>query len=582
MGAAGSIDSPLKLGYCTAEQIGELIASIGPEYEQYSQMSIKAGVDGEVIEEFDCEGFETFLKKDFGIENTVHRKKMVAQFRKRKDADLRKLSRVAPASIVPVEDAERSALDMGGLDGYVQTEISLSNVLLAKLDFLGDSFDSEGMNNTSRASLRGTSHRITYNKLLGPEDVVLSNITFGPACSRTMRAFQRAGPRQLIHFNPQRVRAAIVTCGGLCPGLNNVIRDIYHSLTQLYGCEHVMGIRGGYAGFYDASLEPLRLTDELVAGIHHQGGTLLGSSRGGFDLEKIMGFLERNGVNQLYVIGGDGTHRGAHRVAMECLARGLNVAVAGVPKTIDNDIGLLDRTFGFKTSIEAAQAAIQSAKVEATCNLPRGVGIVKLMGRSSGFLAAHAALASGEVDLCLVPEVPIVLDGPKGLLPHLKKRIQEQGHAVVVVAEGAGEEVLGASAETDASGNKKLPKIGEWIKEQIDRFFREEGMPATIKYIDPSYMIRSVPANAADSLYCSVLGQNAVHGAMAGYTAFTVGLINNRVAYIPIPMLTAVSPRVMDPCGRTWERVLAETRQPNTVDPEKAKLLINRSNKTVI
>jgi len=239
-----------------------------------------------------------------------------------------------------------------------------------------------------------------------------------------------------------------------------------------------------------------------------------------------------------------------------------------VPKTIDNDIGLLDRTFGFKTSIEAAQAAIQSAKVEATCNLPRGVGIVKLMGRSSGFLAAHAALASGEVDLCLVPEVPIVLDGPKGLLPHLKKRIQEQGHAVVVVAEGAGEEVLGASAETDASGNKKLPKIGEWIKEQIDRFFREEGMPATIKYIDPSYMIRSVPANAADSLYCSVLGQNAVHGAMAGYTAFSVGLVNNRMVWIPMPILTDNSPRVMAPHGRTWERVLSATHQPNTVPPD--------------
>uniref|UniRef100_A0A7S3XU18 Rhodanese domain-containing protein n=1 Tax=Heterosigma akashiwo TaxID=2829 RepID=A0A7S3XU18_HETAK len=568
MGAAGSIDSPLKLGYCTAEQIGELIASIGPEYEQYSQMSIKAGVDGEVIEEFDCEGFETFLKKDFGIENTVHRKKMVAQFRKRKDADLRKLSRVAPASIVPVEDAERSALDMGGLDGYVQTEISLSNVLLAKLDFLGDSFDSEGMNNTSRASLRGTSHRITYNKLLGPEDVVLSNITFGPACSRTMRAFQRAGPRQLIHFNPQRVRAAIVTCGGLCPGLNNVIREITLALRNLYGCTEVYGIRGGYNGFFDSTLQPIELTPEVVDNIHLKGGTILGSARGGFDLEKILQFLEQTGVNQLYVCGGDGTHRGAHKIATECLRRNLNVAVAGVPKTIDNDIGLIDRSFGFQTAVEAAQAAIQAAKVEAQCNIPRGIGIVKLMGRSSGFIASHAALASADVDLCLVPEVPLVPDGPQGFLPHLRRRVMEKGHAVVVLAEGAGEDVLGQSAEVDAGGNRKLPAVGDWVKKQIETYFSGQGMPATVKYIDPSYMIRSVPANSTDSLYCTLLSQNAVHGAMAGYTAFSVGLVNNRMVWIPMPILTDNSPRVMAPHGRTWERVLSATHQPNTVPPD--------------
>jgi len=273
-------------------------------------------------------------------------------------------------------------------------------------------------------------------------------------------------------------------------------------------------------------------------------------------------------VNQLYVCGGDGTHRGAHKIATECLRRNLNVAVAGVPKTIDNDIGLIDRSFGFQTAVEAAQAAIQAAKVEAQCNIPRGIGIVKLMGRSSGFIASHAALASADVDLCLVPEVPLVPDGPQGFLPHLRRRVMEKGHAVVVLAEGAGEDVLGQSAEVDAGGNRKLPAVGDWVKKQIETYFSGQGMPATVKYIDPSYMIRSVPANSTDSLYCSLLSQNAVHGAMAGYTAFSVGLVNNRMVWIPMPILTDNSPRVMAPHGRTWERVLSATHQPNTVPPD--------------
>ena len=238
--------------------------------------------------------------------------------------------------------------------------------------------------------------------------------------------------------------------------------------------------------------------------------------------------------------------------------------MVGIPKTIDNDVDLIDRSFGFQTSVEAAQAAIRSAKTEAICNLPNGIGVVKLMGRSAGFIAVHATLASGDVDLCLVPEVPIVLEGERGCLPHLVQRVQQKGHAVVVVAEGAGEELLGQNEEKDASGNKKLPAIGEFLKEKIVTFFKSQGLPSTVKYIDPSYMVRSVPANAADSIYCSLLAQNAVHGAMAGFTQFTVGLCNNRLVYLPIPLVVATSPRVMDPVGRTWERVLSVTRQPNT------------------
>jgi len=310
-----------------------------------------------------------------------------------------------------------------------------------------------------------------------------------------------------------------------------------------------------------------------VEDIHHEGGTILGSSRGGFDIDKICEFISSKKIKQLYVIGGDGTHRGAFKIHETCMERGLHVAVAGIPKTIDNDVACLDRSFGFITSVEAAQAAIRAAKVEASCNLPNGIGIVKLMGRSSGYIAAHATLGSGDVDLCLVPEVPIVLDGPTGCLPHLWNRVKSKGHAVVVVAEGAGEELLGKSTETDASGNKKLPQIGEYMKKVINEYFKDHGEGATVKYIDPSYMIRSVPANATDTLYCMQLGQNAVHGTMAGYTGFSVGLCNNKMCFLPIPELVATSPRQMDPKGRTWERILAVTRQPNSRELSRRSLL---------
>jgi 6-phosphofructokinase 1 len=413
----------------------------------------------------------------------------------------------------------------------------------------------------------------TYNKIMGDTDVILGDIRRNASQDAVSRAYVRAGPRKTLFFDPSNVKAAIVTCGGLCPGLNNVIRDITLSLWNLYGVRDIYGIRMGFEGFYnwtsmDQKEAPIMLTPRVVENIHHSGGTILGANRGGFDLEKILAFLTSRGVNQLYVIGGDGTHRAANKIADECRARNLPIAVAGVPKTIDNDVDLLDRSFGFNTAVEEAQRAIRSAKTEAKC-VPNGIGIVKLMGRSAGFIAAHATLSSGDVNLCLLPEVPIELHGPRSCLDHLEHVVEEKGHGVVVVAEGAGEELLGESTIVDAGGNKKLPPIGEFMKHQILEHFKRQGKECTVKYIDPSYMIRSVPANAADSLYCMILAQNAVHGAMAGYTGFTVGLSANRVVYFPITAITQNSPRCMDPHGRTWERVLCLTRQPNTVPDTK-------------
>ena len=289
----------------------------------------------------------------------------------------------------------------------------------------------------------------------------------------------------------------------------------------------------------------------MISGIQHLGGTILGSARGGFDLEQMFGFCERYKINQLYVVGGDGTHRAANKFGLEALARRANIAVAGIPKTIDNDLDLVDRTFGFNSAVMAAQDAIRSASVEARCNKPNGIGIVKLMGRHAGFIAAHATLASGEVDLCLVPEVPIELEGPYGVLPHIERVLKAKGKAVIVLAEGAGEDLVGAAAGVVAGGNKKLPEIGPFFTDAVNKHFKAKDITVNVKYIDPSYMIRSVPANASDSLFCMLLAQNAVHGAMAGYTCFTTGLCCNRTVYLPIPALVENSPRMMArPAGR--------------------------------
>ena len=301
--------------------------------------------------------------------------------------------------------------------------------------------------------------------------------------------------------------------------------------------------------------------------MHQRGGTCIGSSRGGFDEAVILDWLKTNGVSMLFVIGGDGTHRAALKLHLAAQAQQLNLAVVGVPKTIDNDIAHIDRSFGFNTAVEEACRAIRAAKVEASC-APNGIGIVKLMGRSAGFIAAHASLSSGDVDLCLIPEVPIVIEGADSVLEHIRKTVLRKNHAVVVVAEGAGEELLGACAAVDAKqqaagGSKKLPAIGDFMKEKITAHLKKSRLECTVKYIDPSYMIRSVPANAADALFCLLLAQNAVHTAMAGFTGVSIGLVNNRMVLLPMTALIEDSPRNMDAHGRTWERVLSKSGQPN-------------------
>lgn len=371
-----------------------------------------------------------------------------------------------------------------------------------------------------------------------------------------------AGPRKKIYFNPAHVHAAICTCGGICPGLNNVIRSVVRCFWYRYGVRRISGVPFGYLGLLASSPWPMiELTPDVVDDIQEKGGTILGSARGGGkQVEEIVDTLERQNINILIAIGGDGTLRGAYDIGEEVKRRGLKIAVVGVPKTIDNDLSFIDTSFGFDTAVASAVPAVRGAHVEAK-SAYNGIGLVKVMGRESGFIAAHTSLAQSDVNFCLIPENPFDLDGDNGLLHHLEKRIKDRGHAVILVAEGAGTDLVPPTGETDAGGNIKYQDIGVFLKERIKEYFKEKEIPVSIKYIDPSYIIRSTPANSYDSIYCARLGAHAVHAAMAGKTQCIASSVNNRFVYIPIKAAVAKRNHV-NPEGALWRDVLENTRQP--------------------
>jgi 6-phosphofructokinase 1 len=370
-------------------------------------------------------------------------------------------------------------------------------------------------------------------------------------------SFELAGPREKIYFDPDALRCGIVTCGGLCPGLNDVIRSIVFCLHEKYGIAQVYGFRFGYAGLVERNgLTPIELTTRRVSQIHEVGGTVLGSSRGPQPVDEIVDMLERLEIQLLLTIGGDGTLRGAHSIVEEIRRRELKIAVVGVPKTIDNDISFIDMSFGFDTAVEAARQATRAAYVEASCHRS-GIGLVKLMGRDSGFIASFATLADTQVGLCLIPEVCFTIDG---VVRAAAERIERDGYVVIVVAEGAGQELLAETAARDASGNLRHGDIGAHLRDTLPETLRAHGTAVSLKYIDPSYMIRSLPANARDSNFCLRLGHAAVHAGMAGKTDVVIGSWRRRLTHVPIP--TAVSSRKkVDTNGYLWQTVLSVTGQ---------------------
>ncbi|MBF0278438.1 MAG: ATP-dependent 6-phosphofructokinase [SAR324 cluster bacterium] len=376
-------------------------------------------------------------------------------------------------------------------------------------------------------------------------------------------SFEVAGPRKKIFFEPAKVKAAIVTCGGICPGLNNVIRAIVLGLYNSYGVRSIFGIQYGMQGLSPDYGHPLiDLSPETVANIHKQGGTILGTSRGEQSIDEAVNTLESLDLSMLFVLGGDGTFRAAQKIAEEVQNRKLKIAVIGVPKTIDNDISYVYHSFGFDTAVEEAAKAIQSAHIEAKSS-PNGIGLVKLMGRHSGFIAATAALAQRDVNFVLVPEVDFDLDGRFGFLEAVRNQVVQNEYAVIVVAEGAGQKYFETdSVEKDASGNLRLHDIGYFLKQTIKNHFDENKIEVNIKYIDPSYLIRSVPANKSDALFCERLGQNAVHAAMAGKTSMLVTQWQFVFCHNPLHLATRQRKQI-HPGGALWNSVLETTRQSN-------------------
>lgn len=373
--------------------------------------------------------------------------------------------------------------------------------------------------------------------------------------------FELAGPRSKLFFNPKETRAGIVTCGGLCPGLNDVIRSVFLVLHYTYGVKEVLGFRGGYKGLDPVNgKEPIVLTPEFVDSIHRDGGTCIGTSRGPVNISLAVDNLIKLGVNILFVVGGDGTQRGGNELFLEAKKRGHPISVVGIPKTIDNDIPFVTRTFGFLTAVQEAAKVLDNAHTEAR-SVENGIALVKLMGRNAGFIAAGATIANQDVNFTLIPEVPFRLDGPNGFLAALKERILKRSHALVVIAEGAGQELLEKDEnQRDASGNIKIKDIGIFMREQIEVFFKKENIPIVMRYIDPSYLVRSSPANSEDSILCDQYARNAAHAAMAGKTGLVIGFLHNQFIHVPIDLITSRK-KSMDPEGFQWHAVLAATGQ---------------------
>lgn len=378
---------------------------------------------------------------------------------------------------------------------------------------------------------------------------------------KTLPSFECAGPREKIFFNPATTKVGIVTCGGLCPGLNDIIRNVVMGLSHAYGVHRIYGFRYGYAGLVpESNYEPVLLDPDVVSDIHVQGGTILASSRGQQDTPTIVDTLQRMGIDILFVVGGDGTLRAAREISDECNIRGLKKSIIGIPKTIDNDIILLDKSFGFESAVTEAVKVINCAHVEAK-GAPNGIGIVKLMGRDSGFIAAYASLASSEANYVLIPEVPLELDGPGGFLEALRERVRSRGHALIVVAEGAGQNLFSSSAGVDASGNKLHNDIGKYLRDRVKADMKEHNIDVTIKYIDPSYIIRSIPANAYDNAYCSHLAHNAVHAGMAGKTGMIVAMCHRVHVNLPLALIATARKR-LNLNSELWRGVIECTGQP--------------------
>lgn len=394
---------------------------------------------------------------------------------------------------------------------------------------------------------------------LNPENLIQQ-----VSAQKELCTIERGGPRKKIFFDPHKTRAAIVTCGGLCPGINNVIRSVTLELLYQYKIISVIGYRFGYKGMADPSIQPMELNSETTNGIGELGGSILASSRGPQEVDKMIDRLLADSIDILFVIGGDGSLKGALALQEGIARRNLKIGVVGIPKTIDNDLNFISKSFGFQTAYSKAVESIRAAHTE-SLGTPNGIGIVKVMGRHSGAIAAHATISSQIVNFCLIPEFSFEL---KDLMEALVKRLEKRSHAVIVIAEGVAQETINKENKRDASGNLILTDSGIWLKGEIAKYLSAAGIEHNIKYIDPSYIIRAIPASPNDALFCSMVGQYAVHAAMSGRTAVVIGQWNHYFGTIPIRLVVG-SQKLVNINGTIWRSVLESTGQPiGTIDAQ--------------
>jgi len=396
---------------------------------------------------------------------------------------------------------------------------------------------------------------------LNPEETVQGHIIQNDSKAKQRakelsKGCVRANSCYHIWWEPKEVKAAIVTAGGLCPGLNSIIREVTSTLISEYGVKEVWGIKAGYNGLSDPlTYPPMRLTQENTRDIHMKGGSILQAGRGGFDGKRICENLRKLGINMLFVVGGDGTQYAGHLLAEAAKEEGLPVSIVGVPKSIDNDVLYFDKTFGFDSAVASASEVIRNGWVEAS-SAAKGVGIVKLMGRDAGFVAMHAALASDIVDLCLIPEVQWKLEDVQAFVD---TRLQKQGYMVIAVAEGAGQEYV-ATGEKDKTGHTIYGDIGVFLRDNLNGYLKPKG--GRTFYIDPSYIIRSVPVRPNDHIYCSRLAHDAVHTAMRGYTGVCVGAIHNIIIIMPSKLI-AKGKKKVSVKSSAWQSCVQSCSMPH-------------------
>ena len=330
------------------------------------------------------------------------------------------------------------------------------------------------------------------------------------------------------------MRIGVLTGGGDCPGLNAVIRALVRRGIPEYGYEF-LGFRDGWRGPLEGDTIPLDI--QAVRGILPRGGTILGSSRtnplgesaasgGRSGLERIKGNLAGLGVEALVAIGGEDTLGVAGRLNAE------GVPVVGVPKTIDNDLGATDYTFGFDTAVNIAMEAID--RLHTTAESHHRALIIEVMGRHVGWIALHAGMAGG-ANVILIPEKPFSMEKVCAYVEH---RFQTRYAPLVVVAEGARPEEEDALAladqRLDAFGHVRLGGIGQVLANEIEKRTGKEARTTVLGHIQ-----RGGTPTAFDRVLATRFGVHAIDAVHEGAFGMMMALQGTQIVHVPIAEATS-------------------------------------------